>query len=161
MTGQPRLRLLGFAVIAGVLAFDQATKQYALEAFSPIEPIAVLPFLDLTLTWNRGVSFGLFGSGALPAVLFIGVALIISAFLLWQMLKAPAWVATLGYALIVGGAVGNVIDRAIYGAVIDFLLLHWRSWSWPVFNVADMSITFGVVLILIDSLWPGPPSTTQ
>jgi signal peptidase II len=66
----------------------------------------------------------------------------------------------MGFGLIIGGALGNVIDRAIYGAVIDFILLSWKSWSWPVFNLADMAISCGVGLIIIDSLWPGRRSTT-
>jgi signal peptidase II len=92
---------------------------------------------------------------------FIAVSLAISGFLAWQTLKAETRMAMFGYAFIVGGALGNVIDRAIYGAVIDFILLYWRQWSWPVFNVADMAITFGVGLILIDSLWPRRASTTS
>ncbi len=152
---------LGAAAIGVVLILDQASKQVALDAFTPIDRVALLPFLDLTLAWNRGVSFGMFGSGAAPPIVFVLVAVAISAFLVWQMLKAETRLAALGYALIVGGAVGNVVDRAIYGAVIDFILLYWRDWSWPVFNVADMAITFGVCLILADSLWPKRDSPTS
>lgn len=152
---------LGAATIGGVLVLDQASKQLALDAFTPIDRVALLPFLDLTLAWNKGVSFGMFGGGGAPAYVFVLIALAISAFLLWQMVKAETRLAALGYALIVGGALGNVVDRAIYGAVIDFILLYWRDWHWPVFNVADMAITFGVCLILADSLWPKRDSTTS
>lgn len=143
------------------LVLDQATKQFALSAFSPAAPIEVLPVLAFTLAWNKGVSFGMFGSGGVPAAAFIVVSLAIAAFLAWQIRKAETRLAAVGYGLIVGGALGNVLDRAVYGAVVDFVLLHWRDLSWPIFNVADMAITFGVMAILIDSLWPGGRSTTS
>ena len=148
-------------VLGVVTVLDQATKQVALDSFSPLDPVSVLPFLDLTLAWNRGVSFGMFGGGGVPALAFVAVSLAICAFLGWQLVKSGAWMEGLGYGLIIGGALGNVIDRAVYGAVIDFILLYWRDWSWPVFNVADMAITFGVILIIIDSLWPRRASTTS
>ncbi|MGZ0188027.1 MAG: signal peptidase II [Alphaproteobacteria bacterium] len=156
-----RDRTYAFVTITAAILLDQATKQLALATFSPIAPISVLPFLDLTLAWNRGVSFGMFGGGGVPVIVFIAVSLAISGFLAWQMVKAETRISMFGYAFIVGGALGNVIDRAIYGAVIDFVLLYWRQWSWPVFNIADMAITLGVVLILIDSLWPRRASTTS
>jgi signal peptidase II len=161
--GRPgvRDRTYALVVIIAVILIDQATKQLALATFSPIVPIKVLPILDLTLAWNKGISFGMFGSGGVPVMVFIAVSLAISGFLAWQTLKAETRMAMFGYAFIVGGALGNVIDRAIYSAVIDFILLYWRQWSWPVFNVADMAITFGVGLILIDSLWPRRASTTS
>lgn len=152
---------LGVAAVGAVLVLDQASKQLALDAFTPIDRVALLPFLDLTLAWNRGVSFGMFGSGAAPPYVFILIAIAISAFLSWQMFKAETRLAALGYALIIGGALGNIVDRAVYGAVIDFILLYWRDWRWPVFNVADMGITVGVCLILADSLWPSRDSPTS
>ena len=154
-------RLYGLVVIIAAILFDQATKQIALTMFSPIAPIKMFPFLDLTIAWNKGVSFGMLSGGGVPVIAFIAFSLVISGFLVWQMLKAETRIAMFGFAFIIGGALGNVIDRAIYGAVIDFILLYWRQWSWPVFNFADMAITLGVGLILIDSLWPKPASTTS
>jgi signal peptidase II len=87
------------------------------------------------------------------------IAVLISAFLVWQLWNSTSLLVGLAFGLIIGGAIGNVIDRAIYGAVVDFILLSWKSWSWPVFNVADSAITCGVGLILIDSLWPDRRST--
>ena len=151
----------GLIAAALALAVDQATKQIALDLFQPHARVPVLPVLDLTLAWNRGVSFGMFGGGGVPAWAFILVSLAISAVLFWQMARSETWLAKVGFGLIVGGAIGNVIDRLIYGAVVDFILLYWREWSWPVFNVADTAITCGVALILIDSLWPRSASTTS
>jgi signal peptidase II len=94
-----------------------------------------------------------------PPSAFILIAVLISAFLLWQLWNSTSLLVGLAFGLIIGGAIGNVIDRAIYGAVVDFILLSWKTWSWPVFNIADTAITCGVVLILIDSLWPDRRST--
>lgn len=156
-----RLGVQGLAIAGAALVLDQASKQAALATLSETTRIKVLPFFDLTLAWNRGVSFGMFGSGGVPPWAFILISLAISGFLAWLMWRADNRLLALGYGLIVGGAIGNVIDRAIYGAVIDFLLAYWGRWSFPVFNIADTAITFGVILILIDSLWPGRSSTTS
>ena len=149
----------GLGVIAAALVLDQASKQVALATLSPAASVQVLPVFDLTLVWNYGVSFGMFGAGGVPALAFVAVSLAISAFLLWQMWREESRLALVGYALVVGGALGNVVDRLVHGAVVDFLLLYYRDWAWPVFNVADICITFGVGLIVIDSLWPRRAST--
>ncbi len=152
---------LGAVALVVALAVDQATKQVALDAFSHLAPVRLLPVLELTLAWNRGVSFGFFGAGGVPAWAFILLSLAISAVLLRLMTKSGTSVEAAGYGLIVGGAVGNAIDRGIYGAVIDFIHVFYGAWSFPVFNIADTAITCGVGLILIDSLWPRPASTTS
>jgi len=150
----------GLFMIGATIVLDQLTKYLALEGISAAEPISIFPFLDLKLTWNQGVSFGIFGGGSVPPFALILIAILISMFLSWQLWNSKKLILGMGFGLIIGGALGNVIDRAIYGAVIDFILLSWRSWSWPVFNVADMAISCGVGLIIIDSLWPGRRSTT-
>lgn len=154
-------RRLGLAGAALALVLDQVTKQAALDLFSPAARVEVLPVLDFTLAWNRGVSFGFFGSGGVPPWTFILISIGIVGFLAVLMWREASQFGALGYGLIVGGALGNVVDRAIYGAVVDFILAHWGEWSFPVFNVADTAITLGVVLILIDSLWPRGSSTTS
>ena len=151
----------GIAIAIAAIILDQASKQAALAAFVATERVSVLPLLDMTLAWNRGVSFGFFGAGGIPPWAFVAVSLAIAGFLAVLMWRAETRIAALGYGCILGGALGNVIDRCLYGAVVDFILLYWRTWSFPVFNVADMSITLGVGLILIDSLWPGRASTTS
>ena len=150
----------GLFMVGATIVLDQLTKYLALEGISAAEPISIFPFLDLKLTWNQGVSFGIFGGGSVPPFVLILIAILISMFLIWQLWNSKKLILGMGFGLIIGGALGNVIDRAIYGAVIDFILLSWKSWSWPVFNVADMAISCGVGLIIIDSLWPGRRSTT-
>jgi signal peptidase II len=150
----------GLFMVGATIVLDQLTKYLALEGISAAEPINIFPFLDLKLTWNQGVSFGIFGGGSVPPFVLILIAILISMFLIWQLWNSKKLILGMGFGLIIGGALGNVIDRAIYGAVIDFVLLSWKSWSWPVFNVADMAISCGVGLIIIDSLWPGRRSTT-
>lgn len=154
-------RKLAAAAAGLVVVLDQASKQWALGAFRGGERVEVLPFLDFTLAWNRGVSFGLFGAGGIPPWAFILVALAISAFLGWLVWQAENRMQALGYAGIIGGAIGNVIDRGVHGAVVDFVLVYWGDWRFPVFNLADTAITLGVIIVIIDSLWPGRASTTS
>ena len=113
------------------------------------------------MAWNRGVSFGMFGDGGVPAWALALVSLASAGFLAWQMLRSTSRKGVIGFALIIGGALGNVIDRGAYGAVVDFILLHYERYSWPIFNIADTAITIGVFLILIDSLWSKSASTTS
>ena len=157
----PNALRLVLIIIAISIIVDQATKKVALAYFKTHDSFTVLPFLDFTLAWNRGVSFGMFGDGRVPAWVLALVSLAIAGFLAWQMLRSTSRTGVIGFALIIGGALGNVIDRGIYGAVVDFILLHYERYSWPVFNIADTVITIGVVLILIDSLWSKPASTTS
>jgi signal peptidase II len=102
------------------------------------------------------VSFGLFATGTDlgPWILSI-LALVIVAVLLFWLRKAEGILIPIAIGLIVGGAIGNVIDRVIYGAVVDFLDVYWGSYHWPAFNVADSSITVGAILLVADSLFSG------
>lgn len=159
MTGSPaaaeraRWRLLGAAAAVAALMLDQATKWLVLLVImDPPRAIPVLPFFDLVLTWNPGVSFGLFADGV-PPWLFVLVALAVSGLLaVWIWRAENAWIAA-GSGLIVGGALGNVVDRLVHGAVVDFILLHAGGLHWPVFNIADAAITVGVGLVLFDGLF--------
>ena len=114
--------------------------------------IELLGFFDLVLVWNRGVSFGLLGGGELGAWPFVALAVAISVGLaVWlARLRQPLMVLAVG--LILGGALGNVIDRLVYGAVVDFIDLHAGDWHWPAFNVADAAITVGVAVLAADAL---------
>ena len=122
--------------------------------FSPLH-VAVTPFFDLVMTWNHGISFGLFSGQAGPYI-FVAVALAVSAGLLVWMVRDRRPAAALSLGLVIGGAVGNVIDRVRLGAVADFIDVHAGTWHWPAFNVADSAITLGVALILIDGLFSRP-----
>lgn len=143
-------RALGLGL--GVLVADQLTKALALAWIAPVQPIAVLPFANLVLVWNRGVSFGLLGGHGLPASAFIALSLAIAAGLLvwlWRERHAPT---ALALAAIIGGAVGNVIDRLRHGAVVDFIDLHAAGYHWPAFNIADSAIVLGALALVLDGL---------
>jgi signal peptidase II len=142
------------ATIALVIAADQAAK-LAVEASLPVgEGIDLLPILALLRVANTGIAFSIFaGSGApLIAVTVIVTALVVA---FWLTTREGGMLATLGFALIVGGALGNLIDRVRLGYVVDFLWLHLGSRTLFVFNVADAALTIGPALLLISYLWPG------
>lgn len=120
----------------------------------PPRVIPVLPFFNLVLVWNPGVSFGMFGDGSIGAWGLVLLAAGIVAALLWWLRKADTTLSIVSLGLVIGGAIGNVIDRLIHGAVVDFLDLHVAGWHWPAFNIADSAITIGVVLLLAESLFP-------
>jgi len=145
---------LGFLVAALTLVADQASKLYVLFVLDlPVrEPIRLAPVLDLIVVWNRGISYGLFQQHTEPGRwVLIAVSLVASVALsLWIRRTPSRWLA-LSLALIVGGAVGNAIDRVVFGAVFDFIHFHVGSFSWYVFNVADAAIVAGVAGLLYDS----------
>lgn len=144
-----------------VLALDQATKWLALAHLDPYQPVAVTPFFNLVLVWNRGVSFGLFaGAGEHGPWLLTLVAAAIGAFLLVWLYRETRPVTRTALWLVLAGAVGNVIDRVRFGAVVDFLDFHAMGYHWPAFNVADSAIVVGAGLILLDSLVLAPRATT-
>ena len=152
----------GLAVAAAACALDQALKLWLLFAFHLAERgvVKVMPFVSLVLTWNTGISYGWFqqegpfGQWALLALKVVAVAL------LWLWLaKASSRLSAIALGLIIGGAIGNGIDRLAYGAVVDFVLLHmetatWR-FNWYVFNLADVAIVAGVAALLYESLLGG------
>jgi signal peptidase II len=146
---------MGVAIAVGACAADQAHKLWALFSFdiASAQPVALAPFLDMILVWNRGVSYGLFqqdtplGQGMLVAFKVIAVI----ALLLW-LARAETRLSAVAIGLIIGGAVGNGIDRVAYGAVADFFYFHVGSFSWYVFNVADIWIVAGVALLLYEAV---------
>jgi signal peptidase II len=158
LTARPLTWGLGLAL--AVVALDQATK-YAV--FLGLQPpwggVAVTPFLNLVTVWNPGVSFGLFASGSpwMP-VLLTGLALVVSGALTWWLRKADSRLMVVALGLVIGGALGNAIDRALYGAVMDFVDIHVAGWHWPAFNVADSAITVGAALLVWDALFGGRKS---
>lgn len=146
---------LGLAVAGATLIVDQATKAYfyALLVEEGRRAIEVLPFFNLVTVWNYGISFGLFNTGSpYTAYLLIAIALaIVAALGFWLKSATHPWIAT-ALGLVMGGAIGNVVDRLRFGAVFDFLDFHALGWHWPAFNVADSAITVGVLMLLIDAL---------
>ena len=146
---------LGLLVAVPVVLLDLLTKWLVLAEFmeSP-RTIVVTGFFNLVLVWNRGVSFGMFNvDSAWGPIILSGLAIVISICLvIWLRRVASPLVAT-AIGLVLGGAIGNVIDRVRFGAVVDFLDFHVAGYHWPAFNVADSAISIGVALLLYDSLF--------
>ena len=152
-----RTALLGLALAALTVALDRVTKVWALDAlFGPPARITVLEVLNLVPVWNRGVSFGLLSSDSpWGPWLLGGFALAVAGALVIWLLRADNRILGSGLGLVIGGAVGNAIDRALYGAVVDFVDAHWGDLHWPAFNIADAAITLGVGFLLLDALGIG------
>lgn len=158
----PPLRL-GILAAAFALVLDQATKLWLLFGFELARKglVSITPFFDLVLAWNTGISYGWFsdqGSAGQAAMLaFKAVAIVVLA--VW-MARSTTRLATIGLGLIIGGAIGNAIDRLAYGAVVDFALFHvqiaGKTYSWYVFNLADAAIVVGVAALLYDSFFGAP-----
>ena len=147
------LRWLGLSAV--VIMLDQITKSMVLAKLSLHERVPLLPFLDWTLAYNKGVAFSLFNQGM--AWQRWGLAsfaiLIASVFVVWlaRLPRHDKWSAA-ALSLVIGGALGNVIDRLRLGHVVDFVLVYWRDWHWPAFNVADSAICVGAALLLFAGL---------
>jgi signal peptidase II len=147
----------GLRIAIGVVVVDQLTKHLILLVFGKDACVEVservTAFFDLVSTCNRGMSFGLFNSGqGLSVPLFsLAVAVIVMVLVVW-LSRVQSDILAYAIGLIIGGAVGNLIDRVRLGGVIDFLYFHLGSWYWPAFNVADSAICIGVFIMLFDGL---------
>ncbi len=140
---------IGFLAFTAV-ALDQASKAVIVTLImQPPRIIEITPFFNLTLGFNTGVSFGLFGDSLKdwPSVLVLVTLLIAFTLLVWAW-RTPSRMERLGLSTVAGGALGNIVDRLRQGKVTDFLDLHWAGWHWPTFNLADVSISFGVLLMI-------------
>lgn len=151
---------VGLAIAAAVLILDQAVKVVFLYGLGWISTLglpandirmAVLPFFDFVMVWNQGISYGLLQASSdferwLLAIFAIGV----TGFLVWWLRGIKDLRLAQAIGLIIGGAIGNVIDRVLYGAVADFFLLYGFGYSWYVFNVADTAVVMGVVVMGLD-----------
>jgi signal peptidase II len=154
-----------FGVIAAAitLVLDQASKFWLVRVFDLAHrgTVKITPFFDLVLAWNQGISFGWFQNDGLTAqiVLMAIKAAAVVVLAIW-MARSRTLLATVALGLIIGGAIGNGIDRLAYGAVVDFALFHVRigenTFNWYVFNVADVAIVAGVAALLYDSFWGIP-----
>ena len=143
-----------------VLLADQGSKWWVLHVLNlPVRgQVRVLPVLSLTMVWNQGVTFGLFHqSGAWGPWLLAAIALAVVGVLAVWLRRAESLPVALSLGAIAGGAVGNVVDRVRFGAVVDFLHAHAFGHSWYVFNVADAAIVCGVGVLVLDGLWPKRP----
>lgn len=155
----------GLILAAVIIILDQISKWWVVETlmrpqgvwetpFYTATRIEVLPFFDLVMAWNRGVSFGIFNTdGRWNAVALSALSFVIVAGLLAWMRKAPSPMVTLALGGIVGGALGNVVDRIRWGAVADFLDVHVMGHHWPAFNLADSAISIGAAVLVLDALF--------
>jgi signal peptidase II len=147
--------LLHYLIISAVIiVLDQCSKAWILVHFQEYQVQVIWPVFNLTLVYNTGAAFSfLADAGGWQHYFFVTLATGVSlALIIWlkRLAVSERWVAW-ALALVIGGALGNLIDRLLHGKVVDFLQWHWQSYYWPTFNVADMAITAGVILLLIDS----------
>jgi len=149
---------LGLPVALVIIVVDQLTKWWIVyDVMASPRVIPVVPFFNLVMGWNRGVSFGLFDSDSpMHQWLLIGLASVVVVVLLFWLRRAETRRIAYALGLIIGGALGNVIDRINFGAVADFLDVYIGDYHWPAFNVADAGITVGAVILVLDSLFAGP-----
>jgi signal peptidase II len=147
----------GLLAALAVAVLDQLSKAAVLSFFADrahgSRAVPVTSFFDFVLTFNRGMSFGLFSGAAGPnALLFSLAAAVIVGGLCWWLYRVADPFLGIAIGLIIGGAVGNVVDRLRLGAVVDFLYFHAGQWYWPAFNFADSAICLGVAAMLLDGL---------
>jgi len=148
----------GIIAALAVIALDQASKLWLLRVFDIVHrgAVKVTPFFDLVLAWNTGISYGWFqNEGAVGQAILLAVKAVAVIVLAIWMARSRSRLATLALGLIIGGAIGNAIDRLVYGAVVDFALFHiqigGKAFDWYVFNLADVAIVAGVAGLLYDS----------
>jgi signal peptidase II len=155
---------MGLLTALAVAAADLLSKLWILFVFdiAARQRVSVTPFLDLVLVWNKGISYGLFQQDGPMGQWALLALKLLAMLLLWLWLaRCEHQLTAVSLGLIMGGALGNAIDRLAYGAVADFVLLHlttatW-SFNWYVFNLADVAIVAGVIGLLYDSLWGNAP----
>jgi signal peptidase II len=148
----PKLKWLWLAALS--LGLDQASKLAIDKSFQLYESIAVVPFFNLTYVHNTGAAFSFLSeAGGWQRWFFAALAIVMSTIMtLWlTRLKEHETLLAVSLSLILGGAIGNLIDRLAYGYVIDFLDVYYQTWHWPAFNIADSAITIGVALMLVES----------
>jgi signal peptidase II len=145
---------LGLWVALGGMILDQASKVLIANYFSQGNPpFDVFSLLEITLVYNRGISFGFLAQDSFKGIVFLCLlALSITGLMIHWLRKSTTVLEASGLGLIIGGAIGNVIDRLRLGAVIDFIHCHWQNFSFPAFNFADSWITLGAILILYEQL---------
>lgn len=148
------------------IMLDLLSKYLVETSLTLYERIDIIPFLSLYRTYNEGVAFSFLSSfGSLPLIIMT-LLIIVFVIWLWSKLEPWRWVSGAGYALVLGGAIGNLADRIRLGKVTDFILFHTETWSFAVFNLADTFITIGAALIILDEFleWkfgPAPSNKTQ
>ncbi|MUG78065.1 signal peptidase II [Commensalibacter melissae] len=146
----------GLGMLFLIFLLDQISKYCILNIVNLPQKgsIPVIPFFNFTMVWNRAITFGMLGQfGSWGSVIFSVSAFVIAASLfIWMIRARKIWVI-MSLGAIVGGALGNILDRLRFGAVVDFIHFHVAGWSWYVFNVADSAIVCGVIILLMDAFF--------
>jgi len=170
--------IIGFSIALDVLILDQLSKWLILEyvirkevqpnaspvglidwitnapARFPHTSVELLPFFNLTMVWNEGVSFGMMSG--IGIWLLVGLSLLITVLFSFWLTRAQGWLQAISLSLVIGGAIGNVIDRLRFGAVADFFDFHVMGWHYPAFNIADCGIVVGIALLVFDGIFLEP-----
>jgi len=161
-------RDIGLIAAAMALVADQGSKLFMLHALgfarmAPDQNVPVLPFFNLVMVWNPGISYGLFpASGRLGTFVLVALSVVAVGGLTWLLWRATSRSLAIGYGLIIGGALGNnLVDRVIYGKVADFFHFYGFGYDWYIFNIADVAITLGAIAIIYDVLQPEHPPTSS
>ena len=151
-----------FGLSAAIVVLDYVTKVAVLAALAPGEGRAVTPFFNLVLVFNKGAAFSFLASApGWQMPFFATIAIVASMVISFMIYRNQAKLLfCLGLALILGGALGNLYDRLVYGHVVDFLDFHAAGWHWPAFNVADSAITVGAVILIVESFLQKKPNET-
>ncbi len=143
-----------------IVLLDQISKQLVERSFDLYERLSVMPFFNLTLAYNEGAAFSfLSDAGGWQRWFFLTLTAAISIVLFFWLKKAACKIESLAISMVLGGAIGNFIDRLLFGHVIDFLDVYYESHHWPAFNVADMAISGGVVLLIYTTFTQQPDQT--
>ncbi len=146
-------KIIGLLLVITVVVADQLTKFWAASCLALGYPYSVMPMLNLRLAYNRGAAFSILGNaGGWQRWFFVTVSVVISAVLISWLYKIPrhAKRQTAALSLLLGGALGNLIDRAYSGQVVDFLDFYYGAYHWPTFNIADSAICIGAFLLIVD-----------
>ena len=145
-------------ILAAVIVIaDQITKYYATLELKMYKAVAVMPMFNFTLMHNEGAAFSfLSDAGGWQRWFFTVISLVVSIVLVFwiKKLKPEEKFQAMAFSLILGGAVGNLIDRVRFGYVVDFIEIYYHQYSWPAFNIADSAITVGVIILIVDTLFP-------
>ena len=132
-------------IVTAIVILDQITKYLVSTSISPFDSVEILPFLHIVNIQNTGAAFGMFKN--LGGNVFIGLSAVAVIFIIWLLVKSTY--SQFGLSLLLGGAIGNLIDRILFGKVVDFIDISVGELSWPAFNVADSCLTVGIVIILV------------
>jgi signal peptidase II len=136
-------------IVLSIIAIDQITKYFVISYLTPSDSIEIFPFLHLVIVRNTGAAFGMFRN--FGSTFFVGISVLAVIFIVYLLIKSSY--NFIGLSLVLGGAIGNLIDRILYGKVVDFIDFSIGKFHWYTFNVADSSLTVGIIVIFLISLF--------